>query len=446
MAPVKTIAAISTAPGMAGVAILRISGPAAGHVLRALTRRLPRPRVATYSTLYDPVGGTPIDSALVLWFPAPRSFTGEDVAELQVHGGRAVTAATLRAVLTVDGVRPAEPGEFTRRAFENGKLDLAAVEGLADLLAAETEAQRRQAYAQYGGRIANVGEALRVNLVNALALVEATIDFPDEDDVGTSALGDARRRIEELDRQVLALLADSDRGERIRDGLRVAIAGPPNAGKSTLLNTLAGRDVAIVSPIAGTTRDALEVHLDLDGVAFVLTDTAGLRAGADPIELEGIRRARSRIRSADLVLFLQSADAEAVIDPDWDAGQEVKIWHVQTQIDRFGPDMAADHFFRHRISAVEGIGIRELLADLATFGRDHAGGEPAVLVRERHRAVFADLHRALADGLLIRDWSQETELVAENLRAGLSALGRATGRVDVEAVLDVVFSSFCIGK
>ncbi|MGL4285387.1 MAG: GTPase, partial [Phreatobacter sp.] len=213
-----------------------------------------------------------------------------------------------------------------------------------------------------------------------------------------------------------------------------------------LLNTLAGRDVAIVSPIAGTTRDALEVHLDLDGVAFVLTDTAGLRAGADPIELEGIRRARSRIRSADLVLFLQSAEAEAVIDPDWDAGQNVKIWHVQTQIDRFGPDMPVDSFFRHRISAVEGIGIRELLLDLAEYGRDHAGGEPAVLVRERHRLVFGDLHRALAESLAIGDWPLETELVAENLRTGLIALGRATGRVDVEAVLDVVFSSFCIGK
>ncbi len=442
----KTIAAISTAPGMAGVAILRISGPAAGDVLRKLSGSLPRPRFASYCTLRHPVGAEPIDSALVLWFPAPHSFTSEDIAELQVHGGRAVTAAVLRAVLAVEGVRPAEPGEFTRRAFENGKLDLAAVEGLADLIAADTEAQRRQAYAQYDGKIADVGEKLRNSLVNALALVEATIDFPDEDDVSASALTDARRQVEALERHVLALLTDSGRGERIRDGLSIAIAGPPNAGKSTLLNTLAGRDVAIVSPIAGTTRDALEVHLDLDGVAFVLTDTAGLRAGADPIELEGIRRARSRIRSADLVLFLQSAEAEAVIDPDWDAGQNVKIWHVQTQIDRFGPDMPVDSFFRHRISAVEGIGIRELLLDLAEYGRDHAGGEPAVLVRERHRLVFGDLHRALAESLAIGDWPLETELVAENLRTGLIALGRATGRVDVEAVLDVVFSSFCIGK
>ncbi|MBN8938228.1 MAG: tRNA uridine-5-carboxymethylaminomethyl(34) synthesis GTPase MnmE [Rhizobiales bacterium] len=431
---------------MAGVAVLRISGPAAGDVLRKLSGRLPKPRFAALSTLRHPVSTEPIDSALILWFPAPHSFTGEDVAELQVHGGRAVTAAVLRAVLDVEGVRPAEPGEFTRRAFENGKLDLAAVEGLADLIAAETEAQRRQAYAHYDGKIAAVGEGLRASLVNALALVEATIDFPDEDDVGASALADARRQVEDLDRQVLALLTDSGRGERIRDGLRIAIAGPPNAGKSTLLNTLAGRDVAIVSPLAGTTRDALEVHLDLDGVAFVLTDTAGLRAGADPIEREGIRRARSHIRAADLVLFLQSAEAEAVIDPDWDASQAVKVWHVQTQVDRFGSDMPSDTFFRHRISAIDGIGIRDLLADLARYGRDHAGGEPAVLVRERHRLVFNDLHQALTESLAVGDWARDTELVAENLRTGLIALGRATGRVDVEAVLDVVFSSFCIGK
>ncbi|MGL4290872.1 MAG: tRNA modification GTPase, partial [Phreatobacter sp.] len=243
--PVKTIAAISTAPGMAGVAILRISGPAAGDVLRKLSGSLPRPRFASYCTLRHPVGAEPIDSALVLWFPAPHSFTSEDIAELQVHGGRAVTAAVLRAVLAVEGVRPAEPGEFTRRAFENGKLDLAAVEGLADLIAADTEAQRRQAYAQYDGKIADVGEKLRNSLVNALALVEATIDFPDEDDVSASALTDARRQVEALERHVLALLTDSGRGERIRDGLSIAIAGPPNAGKSTLLNTLAGRDVAI---------------------------------------------------------------------------------------------------------------------------------------------------------------------------------------------------------
>lgn len=440
-----TIAALSTAPGMAGVAIIRISGPEAGQVLDTLAGRRPAPRIASNAVLRDATG-EPIDSALILWFPAPRSFTGEDIAELHVHGGRAVTAAALRAILAVPGIRVAEPGEFTRRAFENGKLDLAAVEGLADLIGAETEAQRRQAYAHYSSRLAEVAEGLRERIVHALALVEATIDFPDEDDVGSAALGEAREQVTTLAREIVGLMADSQRGERIRDGVHVAIAGPPNAGKSTLLNTLAGRDVAIVSPIAGTTRDTLEIHLDLDGMAFVLTDTAGLRAGVDPIEMEGIRRAHTRMRGSDLVLFLQPAGADVTIDPDWDLGQQVKIWHVQSQVDRFVPGMASDAFFRHHISAVEGIGIRELLADLSAFGRDIASGEPAVLVRERHRQVFETVHDALDESLDIEDWAAATELVAEDLRTALTALGRATGRVDVEAVLDVVFSSFCIGK
>ncbi|MCZ0736061.1 tRNA uridine-5-carboxymethylaminomethyl(34) synthesis GTPase MnmE [Phreatobacter sp. AB_2022a] len=440
-----TIAALSTAPGMAGVAIIRISGPAAGPVLERLAGKRPRPRFATNAVLRQP-DGEPIDSALILWFPAPGSFTGEDVAELHVHGGRAVTTAVLRTVLAVPGLRVAEPGEFTRRAFENGKMDLAAVEGLADLIGAETEGQRRQAYAQYASRLGQTAERLRATMIHALALVEATIDFPDEDDVGASALSEARSIIEKLDGEVLTLLADSHRGERVRDGLHVAIAGPPNAGKSTLLNTLAGRDVAIVSPIAGTTRDTLEVHLDLDGMAFILTDTAGLREGIDPIEAEGVRRAHSRMRESDLVLFLQTADPSEAMDPDWDLGQQVKIWHVRSQIDRFGSDMPHDPFYRHHISAVQGVGIRELLADLSAFGRDLLAGEPAVLVRERHRQVFQTLHEALAESLAIDDWSAAAELVAEDLRTGLNALGRATGRVDVEAVLDVVFSSFCIGK
>ncbi|CEJ16223.1 tRNA modification GTPase MnmE [bacterium YEK0313] len=440
-----TIAALSTAPGMAGVAIIRISGPAAGAALSQLAGKQPRPRFATNAVLRQS-DGEPIDSALILWFPAPRSFTGEDVAELHVHGGRAVTAAVLRAVLAVPGIRVAEPGEFTRRAFENGKMDLAAVEGLADLIGAETEGQRRQAYAQYASRLGQTAERLRATMIHALALVEATIDFPDEDDVGAGALSEARSIIEKLDREVLTLMADSHRGERVRDGLHVAIAGPPNAGKSTLLNTLAGRDVAIVSPIAGTTRDALEVHLDLDGMAFILTDTAGLREGIDPIEAEGVRRAHSRMRESDLVLFLQTANPTEAMDPDWDLGQQVKIWHVRSQVDRFGSDMPRDPFYRHHISAIQGIGIRELLADLSAFGQDLLAGEPAILVRERHRQVFQTLHEALTESLAIDDWSSAAELVAEDLRTGLNALGRATGRVDVEAVLDVVFSSFCIGK
>jgi tRNA modification GTPase len=432
----RTIAAVATPPGTSGVAVIRISGPDSANALRLLAKRLPAPREASLAVLADPVSGQALDRALVLWFPAPASFTGEDVAELQVHGGRAVVAAVLGAVVAIPGVRPAEPGEFTRRAFENGKLDLAAVEGLGDLLQAETESQRRQAYAQYSGAVSGAVAIVRDGLVGTLALVEASIDFPDEGDVESSVLSDARVRLRRLEHQIAAMIEDGQRGERIRDGITIAIAGPPNAGKSTLLNGLARRDVAIVSPVAGTTRDAIEVHLDLGGVAVTLVDTAGLRDSSDPVEQEGIARARRRVDAADLVLWLEPGAAGAVPEAS------PRTWIIRSQVDRAPAAVGLGR----SISAVTGQGMDALIADLSRFAADAAGGDPAILVRERHRLAFAAVREHVLAGLAVADWDRQSELIAERLRLALGALERLVGRVGSEAILDELFSAFCIGK
>lgn len=434
----RTIASVSTPPGTSGVAVIRVSGPDAANVAVALARTVPDARRARLVTLKDPERGEPLDRALALWFPGPHSFTGEDVLELQVHGGRAVVAAVLKAVLAVPGTRPAEPGEFTRRAFENGRLDLSEVEGLGDLLQAETEAQRRQAYGLFAGRLTSEADRLQARLLPILAGVEATIDFPDEGDVTSAALNAARRDLAGLAAEIDALVAGAARGEKVRDGVIVAIAGPPNAGKSTLLNALARRDVAIVSPMAGTTRDNLEVHLDLGGVAVVLVDTAGLRDTADPVEAEGIRRSRERMAGADLTLLLCAGDSTGLVD---DALGD--IWRIATQIDRGGPILAAAD---HRISALTGEGMAGLVDAIAAFAAARAGGEPAVVVHQRHRLIFEETAAALASALALPAWDIQPELVAERLRQGLAALGRSRGRVGTEAMLDRLFSAFCIGK
>src|SRR5450631_3935513 len=308
-----TIFALSSGRGPAAIAVIRISGPRAGAALKALSGKIPTPRQAGLARIREPRTQDIIDEALALWFPAPQSETGEDVAELQLHGGRAVIAAVLAALGSIEGLRPAEAGEFTRRAFENGKLDLTAVEGLADLVSAETESQRRQAFRQMKGLLGGRAETWRQRLIQALALVEAGIDFSDEGDVQNSPhenlVAPARNVARELEAEIAAALADSGRGERLRDGLVVAIAGPPNAGKSTLLNRLARREAAIGSPHAGTTRDVIEVHLDLDGYPVMLLDTAGIRDSAEPVEQEGVRRARERAAAADLVLWVIDGSA-----------------------------------------------------------------------------------------------------------------------------------------
>jgi tRNA modification GTPase len=537
-----TIFALSSGRPPAAIAVVRISGPRAGAALKALSGKIPEPRKAAFVRVRDPQTNEPIDEALALWFPAPASETGEDVAELQFHGGRAVIAATLAALGKVEGLRPAEAGEFTRRAFENGKLDLTAVEGLADLVMAETEGQRRQALRQMQGSLGKRAESWREKLTRALALIEARIDFSDEADVPEDLVAPALALARELETEIAAALADDRRGERLREGLVVAIAGPPNAGKSTLLNRIARREAAIVSPYAGTTRDVIEVHLDLHGLPVTLLDTAGIRDTGDPVEMEGVRRARERAAAADLLLWVVDAGESAgeappappagplaeskapvagggvstggsMVSPSADevpfaAGrdespqsadeapsaadrgsspQSPPVWLVRNKIDLFsGREQRNELVFsseasneRHlkptkvlknivndeltpakrsneqefitnenvfNISAATGEGLDVLLARLAAFAEAFlAGAEPALVTRERHRRALEDalaaLRRALKPELAGRE-----DLLAEELRLAARALGRLTGRVDVEDILDVIFGDFCIGK
>ncbi len=337
-----TIFALSSGRPPAAIAVVRMSGPRAGDALKALSGKIPSPRQAGLARVRDPQTNEVIDEALALWFPAPHSETGEDVAELQLHGGRAVIAAVLAALSRIEGLRPAEAGEFTRRAFENGKLDLTAVEGLADLVMAETQGQRRQAFRQLKGLLGDRAETWRQRLIQTLALVEAAIDFSDEADVPDNLLAPALSLARELETEIAAALADGGRGERLREGLVVAIAGPPNAGKSTLLNRIARREAAIVSPYAGTTRDVIEVHLDLAGWPVTLLDTAGIRESDDPVEMEGVRRARERAAAADLVLWVVDAGDLAALKnvavsgaakPASATGSEPPLWLIHNKID-----------------------------------------------------------------------------------------------------------------
>ncbi len=361
----------------------------------------------------------------------------------------------LDALSMIEGCRPAEAGEFTRRAFENGRLDLTAVEGLADLIAAETQAQRRLAFRQLKGLIGDRAEAWRRRLIEALALVEARIDFSDEADVPEDLLGPALHAAQQLRDEIAGVLADGRRGERLRDGLVVAIAGPPNAGKSTLLNRLARREAAIVSPYAGTTRDVIEVHLDLDGYPVTLLDTAGIRESAEPIEQEGVRRARERAAAADLVLWVIDPSAGGLAANGYPENlADAEIWLVRNKIDLAGSSSCANATesdnseckFTLSISALTGIGMDVLTAALSAYAKTYfAATESAVVTRARHRHALEETVAAL-DRALARDHSTDEELVAEELRSAATTLGRLTGRVDVEDILDVIFRDFCIGK
>jgi tRNA modification GTPase len=451
----STIFALSSGRPPAAIAVVRVSGLSAGVALEKLIGRVPEPRKAALARVRDPATGEIIDEALALWFPAPRSETGEDVAELQLHGGSAVIAGVLDALSKIEGCRPAEAGEFTRRAFENGRLDLTAVEGLADLIAAETAAQRRLAFRQLKGLIGDRAEAWRRRLIEALALVEARIDFSDEADVPEDLLTPALQAAQQLRDEIAGVLADGRRGERLRDGLVVAIAGPPNAGKSTLLNRLARREVAIVSPHAGTTRDVIEVHLDLEGYPVTLLDTAGIRDSDEPVEQEGVRRARARAAEADLVLWVTDASATGpAADTAPESFATAEVWRVKNKIDLAGaggsvkimPSDKSENWFTLSISALAGDGTDALLAALASFAKDYfAATESAVVTRARHRGALEETVAAL-DRALAKEHSGRDELVAEELRAAATTLGRLTGRVDVEDILDVIFRDFCIGK
>ncbi len=441
------IFALSSGRPPAAIAVVRVSGPAAGGALERLTGRVPAPRQAALVRVRDPATGEAIDEALALWFPAPHSETGEDVAELQLHGGHAVIAAVLDALGKIEGCRVAEPGEFTRRAFENGRLDLTEVEGLADLIAAETPAQRRQAFRQLKGLIGDRAEAWRRRLIEALALVEARIDFSDEADVPEDLIGPAVHAVQQLRDEIAATVADGHRGERLRDGLVVAIAGPPNAGKSTLLNRLARREAAIVSPFAGTTRDIIEVHLDLDGYPVTLLDTAGIRESAEAVEQEGVRRARERAASADLVLWVTDVSAAGVA-PDLPKASEVWLVRNKTDLAVDKPAIINELQFSFLISASKGDGIEALAKALAQFARDYfSGGESGIVTRARHRRALEETAGALGRALAqAADAGRREELIAEELRSAATTLGRLTGRVDVEDILDVIFRDFCIGK
>jgi len=448
-----TIVAPASGAGPSAVAVIRISGSASRAVLEALIGSVPQPR---HASLRD-IGEPPIDRGLVLWFEGPASFTGEDMAELQVHGGRAVVAALVEAVLAIGGTRLAEPGEFARRAFENGKLDLTEVEGLADLVNAETEAQRRQALAQSEGSLRRLYEGWRAELLKAQALVEAGLDFADEADVAVEVEVQAKALVAPLLAAIGKHLADRS-GERLRDGLRIVIAGPPNAGKSSLMNALAKRDVAIVSEEAGTTRDVIEVHLDLGGLPVILADTAGIREGTGKVEAEGVRRALARAEDADLVVWVIDATA-----PQWTAPRDVEWFrrgfeplgsdaerfgcgsrHVIPVLNKIDAAAAPAGFDGVAISAKTGEGLDLLIARLQEIAASAmAGAGQTVLTRTRHRQELVSIRDAL-QRFVNHDLS--SELAAEELRIAARHLGRLTGGIDVDEVLGAIFAEFCIGK
>jgi len=429
-----TIFAPASGAGRAAVTVMRLSGPRSGAILRALCGRVPPPRRASLRRLRDANGET-LDHALVLFLPGPGSYTGEECAELHLHGGRAVREAVADA-LAVLGARPAEAGEFTRRAFLNGRLDLTAAEGIADLVAAESAAQRRQALAQMEGALGRLYEGWTARLTRLLARQEALIDFPDEDlpaELARAMVVEMRA----LAAEIAAHLNDGRRGERVREGLFVAVSGPPNVGKSSLINRLAERDLAIVSATPGTTRDPIEARVVLGGIAMTLVDTAGLRAGADAVEAEGVRRARAWARTADIVLAVYDATA-----PDAGLGVETGavVLRVGNKIDLL-PPLAAPPALP--VSAATGEGLEVLRAALVAHGRSLTEAEgPPPLTRVRHRSA---LGRAVA-ALVAAQAVESEELRAEELRAARRAIGVVTGQVGVEGVLDAVFGEFCIGK
>src|SRR5712671_5745681 len=448
----QTIFALSSGRPPSAISIVRVSGPQAGVALTSLAGRIPMPRMATRALLRDAYH-QPIDDAVALWFPGPASATGEDVAEFQVHGGRAVLASVFAELSAIENVRPAEPGEFTRRAFENGKLDLTEAEGLDDLIHADTDRQRRQALRQLRGLLGDRARDWRAQIIEAQALIEAGIDFSDEGDVPAELIAPVLVRIKTLLGEIQSVLGAGGRSERLRDGLVVAIAGPPNVGKSTLMNQLARREVAIVSPHAGTTRDIIEVQLDLEGYPVTVIDTAGIRETDDPVEREGVRRARARAAEADLVLWM--IDAQHERSPQ---GGAAPLWTVRNKIDldavradspkpsqagvigqerRLGGDFG--------ISGSRGDGIAELISALVGFARDYLGsGEVSLISRARQRKLLEETADSLQRSIEVIGKGEE--LAAEELRAAAYSLGRLLGRVDVEDILDAIFRDFCIGK
>ncbi len=427
-----TIFALASARGKAGVSVIRISGPRAHDAMVRLAGDLPEARKASLRTLHES-GGAVLDEALILRFDAGHSFTGEDSGELQVHGSAAVVNAVIRELSQLDGLRLAEPGEFTRRALENDRLDLARVEGLADLIDAETEAQRKQALRVFSGALGEKAEAWRRDLIRAAALIEATIDFADQD-----VPVDVRPEVESLLEGVIGELSRELEGvgaaERVRDGFEVALVGAPNTGKSTLLNYLAGREAAITSEVAGTTRDVIEVRMDIQGIPVTILDTAGLRETGDTVESIGVERTLQRAGQADLRVFLIDREGE---QPPMQVAKDDLVLLGKADLRGASAD---------GVSGVTGQGVRPMLAQIAAQleGRVARVG---VAIKERHRmAITRALGGLTATRPLLVDLPDSADLAAEELRGAIAALDSLVGRVDVEHILDEIFASFCIGK
>lgn len=445
-----TIFALSSGKGKAGVSVIRVSGEATKNAISILTRseKCPDPRVASLKWFYDPLTGGRLDHGLVIFFPGPNSFTGEDVAEFHIHGGYAVVSGFLEALSKIKNLRPADAGEFTRRAFDNGKMDLTEAEGLADLINAETEGQRRQALRQMDGNLKELYEGWRHQMISAMAYLEADIDFSDEelpDDV-TERI---KPIVEKLNQDITKHLEDGHRGERLRHGLQVVILGAPNAGKSTLLNYLSKRDVAIVSDIAGTTRDTLEVHLDISGFPVSIIDTAGIRKSDDIIESEGIRRAVGRAKHADLkIIIIDGTDQNGLNDEI--TGHLDQNTMVMISKKDLGEKISAAKLPNHiigtwSVSVKNGDG----LDDFMSAFEDEVGDrmeltDTPTLTRTRHRQLLQNALNHM-DKFLIADHF-ELELLSEDLRMAARDIGKITGFVDVEDILEKIFTEFCIGK
>lgn len=442
----ETIYAPATPPGIGGVAVIRISGAHAQAALAQLTRKpAPPPRLACLRKLYDPQSGALLDEALCLSFTAPHSYTGEDVVELHLHGGRAVLQNILAALGTLAHLAPAGPGDFTRRAFENGRMDLTQAEAVNDLIQAETSLQADAALRQMGGVLSHLYEGWRTELMHLLAHIEAEMEFPDED-LPLDLQASFAPQFTALCDEMAAHLDDHRRGERLREGFHIAILGAPNAGKSALLNRLAQREAAIVSSIAGTTRDVIELHLDLGGYPVILADTAGLRETADAIEDEGIRRARQKAAEADLCIALFDVTAA----PQWDAETlallDERSLAVANKCDLLPAPPEALEIRGHKaslISAETGAGITDFLEQLVqTIATRYAPRNSATLTRARHRQALS----ATLEALIRAQSAPLPELIAEDTRLALRHLGSITGRVDIEDLLDITFRDFCIGK
>ena len=436
----ETIFALSSAPGRAGVSVLRLSGPSAGRALRELTgRKLPKPRAASLRSIFD-VEGDLIDKPLVLWFPAPKSFTGEDCAELHVHGSVAILEMTAQRLSQL-GLRQARPGEFTRRAVEHGKMDLTEAEGLADLIDARTEGQRVQALSNMGGALRKTYEGWKSLILDALAQIEGEIDFADEADVPDALSHAAYPFLTKVREQMAEALASSVRGRAVRDGLQVAIIGVPNAGKSTLLNALVGRDVAITSPQAGTTRDIVEAQAVIAGLPVTFSDTAGLRESEDAIEAEGVRRARARAEDAHLVVHVVRGNASDVA-LEGGLTADVVFNNIEHENEN-RPKIENSGFIEG--NALSGHGVPLLMSKLETLILErYAGLENAALTRVRHVECISSAAQSI-EFAMVRLGS-DPELSSEDLRNALKYIEELAGRSDMEQVFDRIFSSFCIGK